>query len=409
MNISQTKPNKCRLTLKLVSAICIGFLIASCSYSTKEREITEATNNTTLNTIKNVNALYCSAGSEQMKLDLDNIQLVREQNIPLMYQGYNNIEGPVWFKGALYYSNMGSHEPDKTGFELSNQTTIWRWVMGSKPQIWMKDTDAGTNGLALDSKGNLIATRQLDGSISSIDWQTQQITPLAHTYQNKRFNSPNDLTIGYDNTVYFTDPNWNTPSNINLADIQGGGQAGSTVKGQRIYRVTFSDTISDGITGVVNATKVTTLVPALRDKPNGIILSLDQQQLLVGGLQGLWVFDLQSGEVANPQQLLNTPIDGLGKDCSGNIYVTTTRELPERKDGQVVVILDKQHQEVGMLKVPGIHIVTNIAFGGDDRKTLFVTGLTAPMDGNKVRQCGDKPCFKAGIYTAKLNVQGFPF
>jgi gluconolactonase len=265
----------------------------------------------------------------------------------------------------------------------------------------MKDTHAGTNGLALDSKGNLITARQLDGSISLVDWQTQQVTPIVKTYQNKRFNSPNDLTIGYDDTVYFTDPNWNIPSNINLADVQGGGQAGSTESGQRIYRLTAN--------GVVNATQVTTLVPALRDKPNGIILTLDQQQLIVGGLQGLWVFDLHSGEVANPQQLLNTPIDGLGKDCNGNIYVTTTREVPERKDGQVVVILNKQYKEVGMLKVPGIHIVTNIAFGGDDRKTLFVTGLTAPMHGNKLRQCGDKTCLKAGIYTTQLNVQGFPF
>lgn len=57
----------------------------------------------------------------------------------------------------------------------------------------------------------------------------------------------------------------------------------------------------------------------------------------------------------------------------------------------------------------GIHIVTNIAFGGDDGKTLFVTGLTAPMNGDKLRQCGNKPCLKAGIYTTKLNVQGFPF
>jgi gluconolactonase len=228
---------------------------------------------------------------------------------------------------------------------------------------------------------------------------------MVSTYQNKRFNSPNDLTIGYDDTVYFTDPNWNTPSNISLESVQGGGQEGSTAPGQRIYRMTTNSTEKAS----VKATKVTTLVPALSDKPNGIMLTLNQQQLIVGGLQGLWVFDLHSGEVANPKQLLNTPIDGLGKDCSGNIYVTTTRETSERKDGQVVVILDKQHKEVGILKVPGIHIVTNIAFGGDDRKTLFVTGLTAPMDGNKLRQCGDKACLKAGIYTTKLNVQGFPF
>ena len=168
-------------------------------------------------------------------------------------------------------------------------------------------------------------------------------------------------------------------------------------------------TVANGENVNVSATKVTDLVPALRDKPNGIILSLDQQQLIVGGLQGLWTFDLNTGEVSHPKQVLNSPIDGLGKDCSGNIYVTTTRETAERKDGQVIVILNKEYNEIGMLEVPGIHIVTNVAFGGSDRKTLFVTGLTVPMNGNEPRQCGDQPCLQAGIYSAKLNVQGFPF
>lgn len=385
MIFKQSKSKK----LTFIAAICSALFVASC------------TNSITSTDALNINALYCPKSSENVQLNLTNIKLTREQNIPLMYQGYNNIEGPVWHDGALYYSNMGSHLPDKDGFVLNNQTTIWQWVPGSKPHVWMKDTEAGTNGLALNSKGQLVATRQLDGSLSIIDWQTQQVTPIVNIYQNKRFNSPNDLTITYDDTVYFTDPNWNIPSNINIADTQGGGQVGSSELGQRIYRVTTD--------GKVSVTKVTELVPALRDKPNGIILSLDQQQLIVGGLQGLWAFDLNTGEVSNPQQLLTTPIDGLGKDCSGNIYVTTTREMPERKDGQVVVVLDKRHQEIGTLKVSGIHIVTNIAFGGIDGKTLFVTGLTAPIDGDKLRLCGDKPCLKAGIYTTKLNVQGFPF
>ena len=376
-------------------AVLFSFLTLSCSNKTAVNP------ESNLESISNTNASACPAGSENIKLDLANISLTREENIPLMYQGYNNLEGPVWHEGALYYSNMGTHQPDENGFELSNQTTIWRWVIGEKPQVWMEDTLAGTNGLAVDSKGNLVGARQLDGSLSYIDWQTKQVTPIVTSYQGKRFNSPNDLTIADDDTVYFTDPNWNTPSNIKSETVQGGGWPGSTEPGQRIYRVTAD--------GSVNATAVTELVPELRDKPNGIILSLDQQQIIVGGLRGLWAFDLNAGEVSNPQKLLDSPIDGLGKDCSGNIYVTTTRELPARTDGQVVVVLDKNYQEIGELNVEGIHIVTNVAFGGDEGKTLFVTGLTAPMDGDKLRLCGDKPCLKAGIYTAKLNVQGFPF
>ena len=382
-------------SFSVTAVVLLSSLSASCSDKAPNHVTSE------LQSIANANAVYCPVGSEEVKLDLANIALTREENIPLMYQGYNNIEGPVWHEGALYYSNMGTHQPDENGFELSNQTTIWRWVVGEQPQLWMEDTLAGTNGLAVDSKGNLIGARQLDGSLSTIDWQTKQVTPMVSSYQDKRFNSPNDLTISHDDTIYFTDPNWNTPSNINPETVQGGGWPGSMEPGQRIYRVTAD--------GTANATAVTELVPELRDKPNGIILSLDQQQIIVGGLRGLWAFDLNAGEVSNPQKLLDSPIDGLGKDCSGNIYITTTRELPARTDGQVVVVLDKSYQEVGALNVEGIHIVTNVAFGGDQGKTLFVTGLTAPMDGDKLRLCGDAPCLAAGIYTAKLNVQGFPY
>lgn len=380
----------------LITVLSMSLFLASCTHSIIENSAkTEVPESAALD------ELYCSAGTDNEQLDLTHVKLARVDNIPLMYQGPNNIEGPVWHDGALYYTNMGSHQPDENGFTLSNQTTIWRWVPGSTPEIWLNDTLAGTNGLALNSKGNLIAARQLDGTISSIEWKTKQITPIATGYQNKRFNSPNDLTLTDDDTIYFTDPNWNIPSNVNLATVQGGGQAGSTESGQRIYRVTAD--------GEVSATAVTELVPALRDKPNGIMLSLNQKQLIVGGLQGLWVFDLNNGEVSNPKKLLSTSVDGLGKDCSGNIYVTTTREMPDRKDGQVVVILDNNQNEVGVLNVEGIHIVTNVAFGGSDGKTLFVTGLTAPMDGDKPRLCGNEVCLQAGIYTTQLNVKGFPF
>lgn len=380
---------------RLLAILCLGMLTTSCANPT----LFKAINNQS--SVEKANAQYCSADSADVTLDLTSVRLKRENNIPLKYQGYNNIEGPVWHNGALYYSNMGSHQSDTDGVILSNQATIWRWVKGEMPQVWLDDRTAGTNGLALDSKGNLVAARQLDGSLSLIDWKTKKITAIVAAYNNKRFNSPNDLTIAHDDTIFFTDPNWNTPSNIDPDIIQGGGQPGSIEPGQRVYRVSPE--------GQVTATAVTKLVPALRDKPNGIILSLDQQQLIVGGLQGLWAFDLSTDQVSNPQQLLDTPVDGLGKDCRGNIYVTTTAPLDQRTDGQVVKVLDKNYNEVGSLTVSGVQIVTNIAFGGEDGKTLFVTSLSSVMDGNQLRQCGDNNCLTAGIYSARLNIPGFPF
>lgn len=352
--------------------------------------------------VEKANQQFCPKGSHRAKLRIQDVSLERVKNIPLNYQGFNNIEGPVWHDGALYYSNVGSAEPDEKGFALSNQTTLWRWEPGNKPQVWLTDDVIGSNGLAVDFDGNLLAARHKDGSVGRIDWDTKKITTLASAYEDKRFNAPNDLTVTYDGTIFFTDPNWDTPNNVDKTTIQGGGDPGSMAPGQRVYRITPE--------GIVTPTAATELVPELRDKPNGVMVSLDQTEIFIASLRGLWVFDLNHGLLSNPKQLLKTATDGLGKDCAGNIYATTNRPIKDRDNGQVVIVLDKQHKELGQIIVPGIHIVTNVAFGGEDRQTLFVTGLTAPMNdqGTGPRMCGKKGCLPAGIYTARTNIKGFP-
>jgi gluconolactonase len=313
-------------------------------------------------------------------------------NIPLQYDGYNNLEGPVWYEGALYYSNIGNKVDPATGQELSNQTTIWKLQPGAEPEVWLDDSLAGTNGMALDQKGRLVTARHLDGSISIINWQSKTITALASQFNGKRFNSPNDLTISSDGTIYFTDPDWNVPNTVDRK---------TTIGSQAIYRITAR--------GDIARTRVTDLVHDLADKPNGIMLSIDESDLLVAGLRGLWKFDIEIDGVTNPSRLLDTPIDGLGKDCAGNIYITTSRNASEDGISQRVVILDKDYVEVGDIAVPGIQIVTNLAFGGEQRKTLFITSLTVP-DGpdGKPRYCGDNPCYPASIFSLQLNVPGFP-
>lgn len=339
---------------------------------------------------------FCPAGASQAPLQLSGVRLTRHEDIPLAYQGHNILEGPVWHAGALYYSNLGSRPADGRKPERTSLGTLWRWQPGQVPQVWLDDNAAGTNGLALDPRGNLVAARQLDGSIASIDWRTKAVTPLAGSYEDKRFNSPNDLAVGRDGSIYFSDPNWNIPSGVDLSRVQGGGAPGSTEPGQRVYRVAPG--------GAVTPLAVTELVPELRDKPNGILLSLDEQRLYVGGLRGLWVFDLAHGQVSQPRKLLDSSIDGMTKDCAGHIYLTTSRQVP------VVVVLDSQHREVGQLEVPEVQAVTNVAFGGDEGNVLFVTTLTFPVGANgKPRLCGEQPCLPASIYSARLPVRGFPY
>src|SRR5687768_1024440 len=112
--------------------------------------------------VAQANRTFCPPGSQHKKVNLSGVELQREEGITLQYAGFNNVEGPLWHDGALYYTNMGNHAPDANGFVLTNQTTLWRWQPGSAPTVWLDDTKAGTNGLAVDFKGKLVAARQLD-------------------------------------------------------------------------------------------------------------------------------------------------------------------------------------------------------------------------------------------------------
>lgn len=340
----------------------------------------------------------CSGFQAKEALSLEGVKAKRLKSVPRAYGGFNNIEGPVWLDGALYYSNLGSRNDGQQ--VLTNQGTIWRMKPGGVPEVWLDDRVAGVNGMAVSPDGQLLAARQLDGSIVKINPANKEISVVAGVYEDKRFNSPNDLAVTADGTIYFTDPNWNTPSNVDAESIQGGGQLGQTVPGQRVYRVRD---------GVVTALSITEQVPALRDKPNGITLSLDDSKLYVAGAQGLWVFDLQHGWPVNPKQVLTSAVDGMGRDCAGNLYITTSRKLLRRADAQIVLVLDKDLNEVGFIEVPGVQMVTNVAFGGEENRTLFITTLGTASTEEQPVFCGADPCLPASIFTVELGIPGLPY
>lgn len=333
------------------------------------------------------------------ELQLSGIKLERLSSIKPVYNGFNIFEGPVWLNGALYFTNIGTvTEGDK---KISNQGVIRRLTSDGKESIWLGDDQAGFNGLAIDQNGDLVAGRQMDGSVSRISIKDKSLTPIAAQYEDKRFNSPNDLVVAKNGDIYFTDANWNTPSNIDAGLTQGGGKPGSLDPGQRVYKIN-----SDG---VVRALSVTEQVKELRDKPNGITLSLDEKQLIVGGLQGLWVFDLDAAGVSNPKKIQPQLVDGLARDCGGNIYVATKRTNSNGGEMHGVAIYNKQWKEVGFIRLQGAMMVTNVAFGGDDGKTLFITTLGSAADKNKPAECDGAPCQPASLYQVELNIPGLPY
>lgn len=246
-------------------------------------------------------------------------------------------EGPVWIKDALYFSDFTFSE----GFP----SRIQKLDASGKVSVFIENS--GSNGLAADAQGNLIAGTHKYKSLSKYNLKTLKRRSMAKQFNGDVFNSPNDLAITKEGVIYFTDPAYQR-------DAASGGQDRT-----RVYRVAL-----DGDVTVVDDSLF---------NPNGISLSPDEKTLYVVGNESLGV--LRKYEIVNgvPQagvniaKGINVP-DGMAVDCAGNIYVTEHL-------GKQIRVFTPAGQQIAIIKVDAN--VTNAAFGGPENKTLFITGAGA--------------------------------
>ncbi|MCX4246844.1 SMP-30/gluconolactonase/LRE family protein [Paraliomyxa miuraensis] len=264
------------------------------------------------------------------------------------------VEGPVWIGDALHLSHFG------TGPEPP--ASILRYVPGGALEEHI--AGSGSNGLAVDSRGRIVAATHDDGGISTFTLDGTRASIVAQ-YQGNRLNSPNDLTLRDDGTIYFTDPSWQA-QNPNPQPVRG------------IYRVDPGGAI--------------TLEDGTQNMPNGITLSPDQAWLYVGTPGGVLRYDVEpGGALVTPPTpfapgLGLSSVDGMGMDCAGNLYVTL------HSAGQVRV-LGPDQTDHGTIMVASS--LTNVAFGGADRRTLYATAGD-PSNGN-------------AIYSIELEIPGYPY
>lgn len=282
---------------------------------------------------------------------LAGVTLERVTGVPIrdgFAPGWGIVEGPVWSGGALFVSHFGPG-PTPAG-------RIYR-IDGDAVTVAL--ADAGTNGLALGPDGRIHAGSFALGGVVRFasGAPTSAPTPLVSSYDGMRLNGPNDLVVRSDGSVYFTDPDYQAPSP-------------APQRRTRVYRLA-----TDGALSVITEDL---------GEPNGIALSLDERWLFVGHTGGLSRFPLDAdGAPAGPAESfgdLRGNVDGLGRDCAGDLYVTNSN---------AVVVLDPSGNELGRLPARD---ATNVAFGGADGRTLFVTAL------------GDPPA----LYRATLSVAGLP-
>lgn len=251
--------------------------------------------------------------------------------------GQGLYEGPVWIGDALYFS----HFTFGPGFP----SRILK--LDASGKVSTAIADSGSNGLAVDGQGNIVAGTHKYKSVSRFTLDGKR-SDVAGKYQGQVFNSPNDLAIAADGTIYFSDPAFQR-------DAAPGGQDKT-----RVYRVAPGGAVTVVEDGLVN--------------PNGVSLSPAGDVLYVNGMEGkqgvLRAYPIVNGKPQQGRDLvkgLGIP-DGMAVDCQGNLYVT------EHADQRLRVFTPAGRQ------LATIHVdanVTNAAFGGPDGKTLFITGAGA--------------------------------
>jgi gluconolactonase len=280
------------------------------------------------------------AATRVEKLDpaLDNIISTSEPVKEIAVGMGGPCEGPVWWKegGYLLFSDIRASKRMK-------------YMPGQGVTLFQDKTNQA-NGLTRDPQGRLLACERETRRVTRQE-RDGSITVIANSFQGQRLNSPNDVIVKSDGAIYFTDPmGFNTPAH-NQWDMTYAG----------VFRVSAD-------LGTI------TLLANDFLFPNGLAFSPDERVLyIIDYLRGhIRAFDVApNGTLAKQTDHIFADLrgpepgapDGMKVDTAGNVYSGGSGGI---------YILDPKGKKLGRI-VHGYPETTNIAFGGDDWKTLFFT------------------------------------
>ena len=258
--------------------------------------------------------------------------------------GFRFTEGPVW------------HARERTlSFSDIHGDTLYRWTEKDGVSA-LRRPSSHANGNTYDREGRLVTCEHATRRVTRTG-PDGKVETLASHYDGKRLNSPNDIVCAANGDLFFTDP----PYGLRQPD---GSFVGEELPFRGVYRLSKSNSL-------------TVLVDDF-DLPNGLALSADEKRLFVADTARahVRVFDIAAdGSLRNGREFARLRhdehvgrTDGIKLDQRGNLYVAA--HAPK-----AVWVFDPQGELAGFIDIG--EPPANLAWGGDDWRTLFVTATTS--------------------------------
>ena len=277
---------------------------------------------------------------EQFAPELSKI-ISTDEPILELADGYGGTEGPA--EGPLWWQEGGY-----LLFSDIHNNRRMKHVPGGDTTVFVEGTNRA-NGLTRDLQGRLISAEHDSRRVARLE-ADGSVTVIASSFQGRRLNRPNDVVVKSDGAIYFTDP-WTSPHPAEQWDLNFSG----------VYRVspdlgTMTLLVGDFVV------------------PNGLMFSPDESILYVNDSRRGHIrsFEVQpNGTLARQSDKVIIDVtgeesgvpDGMKVDVEGNIYTGGSGGL---------YIFDPSGKKLGIVR-HGATATTNLAFGGDDWKTLYFT------------------------------------
>lgn len=245
-------------------------------------------------------------------------------------------EGPVYVPEieTVYYTDFPDH-------------IIYKWNEREGAGIFREDSGRAI-GLAIDRQGRMLCAESATRGITRME-RDGRFSVIASVYDGKLLNSPNDVVVKSDGSVYFTDP-------------FGGGGNQFELSHAGVYRL-------DPETGE-------TVLLCRSERPNGLAFSTDEKTFYIDdtNLQNVQAFDVKpDGTLDNARVFAqldtaagNGGADGMKVDIDGNLYITGPGGI---------WVYSPEGEKLALMRTP--EIAANLCFGGKDGRTMYITAQSS--------------------------------